>query len=101
MIVVGNGATPAHFLKARFVIFRYQKYVKKEHIEMTKKICLEPLKSVLGRSISHYWSFLKEGHKRSNKFLKNLLSLALSKFGKIKQLSVTIGNMSVQERHIF
>ena len=29
MIVVGNGATQETFLKARFVIFRCQKYVKK------------------------------------------------------------------------
>ena len=37
MIVVGNGATQETFLKARFVIFRCQKYVKKGYIEMTKK----------------------------------------------------------------
>ena len=29
MIVVGNEATQDHFLKARFVTFRCQKYVKK------------------------------------------------------------------------
>ena len=29
MIVVGSGATKETFLKARFVIFRSQKYVKK------------------------------------------------------------------------
>ena len=56
MIVVGNGATQETFLKSRFVIFRCQKYVKKGHIEMTKKIYFEPLKSVLGCSISHYSS---------------------------------------------
>ena len=54
MIVVGSGATQETFLKARFVIFRCQKYVKKGYIKMTKKIYLEPLKSVLGRSILHY-----------------------------------------------
>ena len=42
-----------------------------------------------------------EGHRRSNKFLQNLLSLALAKFGKMKRLAVTIDNMSIQERHIF
>ena len=54
MIVVGNGAIQETFLKARSVIFRCQKYVKKGYIEMTKKIYLETLKSVLGRSILHY-----------------------------------------------
>ena len=34
--------------------FRCQKYVKKGYMEMTKKIYLETLKSVLGRSILHY-----------------------------------------------
>ena len=42
MIVVGNGATQRTLLKARFVIFRCQKYVKKGYIEMTKKIYLQP-----------------------------------------------------------
>ena len=46
-------------------------------------------------------SFLKGGHRRSTKFLQNLLSLALAKFGKMKRLAVTIDNMSIQERHIF
>ena len=41
---MGNGATQETFLKARFVIFRCQKYVKKGYIEMTKKIYLETLK---------------------------------------------------------
>ena len=48
MIVVGNGATQRTLLKARFVIFRCQKYVKKRYIEMTKKIYLEPLKGCAG-----------------------------------------------------
>ena len=52
--VVENRAAQETFLKARFVIFRCQKYVKKGYIEMTKKIYLEPLKSVLGCSILHY-----------------------------------------------
>ena len=54
MIVVWNRATQETFLKARFVIFRCQKYVKKGYIEMTKKITLSPLKGVLGCYISHY-----------------------------------------------
>ena len=52
--MVRNRATQETFLKARFAVFRCQKYVKKGYIEMTKKIYLELLKSVLGRSISHY-----------------------------------------------
>ena len=54
MIVVYNEATWCTFLKAQFVIFRCQKYVKKGYIEMTKNIYLVPLKSVPGRSIIHY-----------------------------------------------
>ena len=48
MIVVENGPTQETFLKARFVIFRCQKYVKKGYIEMTKKIYLETLKKCAG-----------------------------------------------------
>ena len=48
MIVVGNGATPSTLLKARFVIFSCQKYVKKGYVEMAKKIYLEPLKKCAG-----------------------------------------------------
>ena len=33
----GKQTDPGNFLKARFVIFRCQKYVKKGYIEMTKK----------------------------------------------------------------
>ena len=47
-------SNPGDFLKAQFVIFRCQKYVKKGYMEMTKKIYLETLKSVLGCSILHY-----------------------------------------------
>ena len=47
-LVVGNRATQETFLKARFVIFRCQKYVKKEYMEMTKKIYLEPFKKCPG-----------------------------------------------------
>ena len=47
-LVVGNGATQETFLKSRFVIFRCQKYVKKEYMEMTKKIYLETLKKCPG-----------------------------------------------------
>ena len=46
---------PGDFLKAQFVIFRCQKYVKKGYMEMTKKNYLETLKIVLGRSILHYF----------------------------------------------
>ena len=48
--VVENRAAQETFLKARFIIFRCQKYVKKGYMEMTKTIYLEPLKSVSGRS---------------------------------------------------
>ena len=44
MIVVGNKATQDHFFKAQYVIFRYQKYVTKGYIEMTKKIYGETVK---------------------------------------------------------
>ena len=44
MTVVGKRATQDHFLKARFVIFRCQKYVKKGYIEVTKNIYLETFK---------------------------------------------------------
>ena len=46
---------PGDFLKAQFVIFRCQKYVKKAYMEMRKWIYLVPLGSVLGRSILHFW----------------------------------------------
>ena len=48
MIVVGNRATQETFLKAQFVIFRCQKYVKKGYIEMTKKNYLETFKKCPG-----------------------------------------------------
>ena len=51
---------PGDFLKAQFVIFRCQKYVKKGYIEMTKKIYHETLKSALGHSILHYSAFFIE-----------------------------------------
>ena len=47
-LVVGNGATDETFLKARFVIFTCQKYVKNGYIEMTKKIYFETLKKCPG-----------------------------------------------------
>ena len=53
--VVENRAAQETFLKARFVIFRCQKYVKKGYMEMTKTIYLETLKSVPGCSIFHYY----------------------------------------------
>ena len=45
---------PENFLKSQFVIFRCQKYVEEGYIEMTKKIYLETLRSVLGCSILHF-----------------------------------------------
>ena len=45
---------PSVLFRISSVIFRCQKYVKKGHMEMTKKIYLETLKSALGRSILHY-----------------------------------------------
>ena len=47
---------PGEFLKAQFVIFRCQKYVKKGYMEIRKWIYLVPLKSVLGCSILHYYN---------------------------------------------
>ena len=47
-LVVKNRATQETFLKARFVIFRCQKYVKKGYIQMTKKNYLETLKKCPG-----------------------------------------------------
>ena len=55
MIVVGNGATPGHFSRSQFKNFLGLKNMKKGYIEMAKKIYLDTWKSVLGRSISHYW----------------------------------------------
>ena len=45
---------PSVLFRISSVIFRCQKYVKKGYREMTKKIYLETLKSVLGHSILHY-----------------------------------------------
>ena len=53
--VVENRAAQETFLKARFVIFRCQKYVKKGYIKMGKWICLGSLKSAPGRSVFHYY----------------------------------------------
>ena len=47
------------FLKARFVNFRCQKYVKKGYMEMTKTIYLESIKSVLGSSILQRYSTIE------------------------------------------
>ena len=45
---------PENSLKAQFVIFRCQKYVKKVYMEMGEQLYLEPLKSVPSYSILHY-----------------------------------------------
>ena len=58
---------PSALFRISSVIFRCQKYVKKGYIEMTKKIYLETLKSVLGRSILHYHYCADEG---CQKFLR-------------------------------
>ena len=49
---------PENSLKAQFVIFRCQKYVKKGYMEMGKWIYLGPLKNAPGRSIFHYFNCL-------------------------------------------
>ena len=73
--VVENRAAQETFLKARFVIFRCQKYVKKGYMEMTKTIYLEPLKSVLGRSILYYFChYLNKFVGKINVFFKPFLS---------------------------
>ena len=46
---------PRKLFKGSICNFQVSKICKKGHIEMTRKIYLEPLKSVLGRSISHYY----------------------------------------------
>ena len=61
MIVVYNEAILDTFLKPRFVIFRCQKYVKKEYIEMTKKIYLETLKKCPGSLCFTLLKFLRTG----------------------------------------
>ena len=68
---------PSVLFRISSVIFRCQKYVKKGYIEMTKKIYLETLKSVMGRSNLHYFlikPFLyisKSQDKNLNKLRKN------------------------------
>ena len=52
--VAENRAAQETFLKARFVIFICQKYVKKGYMEITKTVYFETLKIVLGRSLLHY-----------------------------------------------
>ena len=36
-----------------------------------------------------------------NKFLQKLLSFVFAKYGEIKQFTVTIDNMFIQQRHIY
>ena len=52
--------------------FRCQKYVKKGYMEVTKKIYLETLKSVLGRSI-YYYSLSSDQHRHVTSGKKPLL----------------------------
>ena len=54
MIVVENGATQETPQKSQFIIFSVLKNIKKGYIEMTEKIYLETLRSVLGRYVFHY-----------------------------------------------
>ena len=66
--VVENRAAQETLLKAWFVIFRCQKYVKKGYIEMEKWIYVELLKSVPGRSIFYYLNvFLEESKKKKKR----------------------------------
>ena len=65
---------PGALLKAQFVIFRCQKYVKKGYIEMRKSIYLVPLKCVLGRSILHYFSDILLALSQLDKFFKSKLT---------------------------
>ena len=46
-------------------------------------------------------AFYKEDYRKSNKFLQVLLSFAFAKYGRMKQLVVTIDNMSIHKRYIF
>ena len=54
MIVMGNRPTQDHFSKASIYNFSGLKIYKKRYIQMTEKICLQTLRSVLGWSMSHY-----------------------------------------------
>ena len=45
---------PENSLKAQFVIFRCQKYVKKGYMEMGEQPYLGPLKNAPGRFVFHY-----------------------------------------------
>ena len=54
-------SNPENSLKAQFVIFRCQKYVKKGYMEMGEQLYLEPLKSVPGRSVFHYCQHYRVG----------------------------------------
>ena len=62
------------------------KNMKKGYIEMTKKIYLETLKNVLGRSISHYWTSDQSLFRLQNWFRKIplLVIYYLTKFDNIK-----------------
>ena len=77
MIVVRNGPTQDHFSKSQGIInFSGLKKYKKGDIEMTEKIYLETLRSVLGRSITHYLNITK--FLRAAVFIERLRWLFLS-----------------------
>ena len=46
-------------------------------------------------------AFFKEDYGKSNKFLQKLFSFVFAKYVEMKQLVVTIDNMSIQERHVY
>ena len=46
-------------------------------------------------------AFYKEDCRKSNKFLQELLPFVFARYGRMKQLIVTIDNMSIQKRYIF
>ena len=77
MIIVRNGPTQDHFSKCQGIInFSGLKKCKKGDIEMTEKIYLETLRSVLGRSITHYLNITK--FLRAAVFIERLRWLFLS-----------------------
>ena len=64
---------PSILFRHSSVIFRCQKYVKKGYMEMRKWIYLVPLKSVLGRSILHYYLKGVKQIKSNNKVNKQII----------------------------
>ena len=69
MIVVGNRRTQDHFSKVLFYIFQVLKNIKKEYIEMTKKICLETFEKYPGSLCFPLLFLLPENISRMSRFL--------------------------------